>query len=251
MTMAFTTFPAKANGPMKWEDLSSLYHAGKYEEALEALLKSDQVNKTDSVYYYNLGTLYFRLGRVGTSIAYLEKANRLSSRDPEIKTNLEFARQFLSPKITAIQFEDPSTWTEVLADQGTRDDVQALCALFGLIALMLWSRTYLKTRSLKKVFTSTPGALASTTIALILGFNLLQLLYQSSQPGICTAKETVRSGPGNHYPDMAMIEEGMKVRVLGSPIQSTGEASQPETWQQVRYADDRIGWMKASSLLTI
>jgi hypothetical protein len=247
-----------------WQDLKNLYDSQNYEAALKELQAHPQEN---SHFYYNLGTIHYRLGHPGTAVAYLEKANRLAPYDPDIQYNLTLAKSVLSDSIGLSQLDPASTWTEQLADRVSLDEVRATLGLLGLIVVLLWTRAYLKTRNLKKVFIQPAGFLGLLGFGLTVGVYGVQRLGSSCPPAICLEKQSIRSGPGQQFMELAQTIPGAKLRLLGASAPAaqptstpsalvTGDPTQPsspssEIWQQVRYSPDGIGWIKSSSLLML
>src|SRR5262245_20194824 len=68
----------------------ALYDQGKYQEALDALQKNGVHTAAE---YYNAGNCLYKLGRVGQSLAYYEKAHNLAPRNSDIQYNLELAEE--------------------------------------------------------------------------------------------------------------------------------------------------------------
>src|SRR4051794_30006915 len=77
----------------RWPEVQALFEAGKLEEAFQLL--SAQPSGNDPIYFYNLGTIAYRLGKTGAALGYFEKANRLKRHDPDIHQNLELTRSDL------------------------------------------------------------------------------------------------------------------------------------------------------------
>src|SRR4051812_6798585 len=78
-----------------WPEVQKLVQAGRLEDAFQAFQSSPENN---AAHYFDLGTLAFQLGKLGPSVAYLERASRLSPHDPDIHHNLEVARAELGKK---------------------------------------------------------------------------------------------------------------------------------------------------------
>ncbi len=78
---------------------NGLYTEGKYQEAIDQYSKILANGQHSSELYYNLGNASFREGRLGLAIINYIRASRLDPRDDDIRTNLEFARQFVVDKI--------------------------------------------------------------------------------------------------------------------------------------------------------
>jgi tetratricopeptide (TPR) repeat protein len=227
----------------RWGTAKTFYDQKDYSAALQELLKDPG---GDFTYFYNLGTLYTLVGKPGLAVAYLEKANRLHPHDPDIQYNLSLSRAHLSESIGPTHLDPASTWTEQLADRISLDEVRATLGLIGFIVVAFWIRAYLQTRNLRKVLAQPSGFLGLLGFAITLSLYGIQRWASSYPPAICIESQVIRSGPGNHYLDLSHAEVGTKVRILGSSLQGNNEI-----WEQVRYSDDGIGWIKSSSLLLL
>ena len=243
-----------------WQEVHSLYQAGKLEEALRALMSQPQTERP--AFYYNIGTLYLRLGKAGRSVAYLEKANRMRPHDTSILHNLQIARAAVSQTVGSDRMDPASNWLEGLADRVSLEEVRGTLGLLGLILSMIWIRRYLKTRDIKRTLLH-PGSLF-----ILAGFTVTATLYAAQRfseihpPAVCLDRETVRSGPGEHFLELAQVEAGSKLRLLGPTAEGSANsgsgapapAASPATselWRQIRYSTDGIGWVRASSLLLL
>lgn len=245
-----------------WLEAKNLYDQKQYSQALAYLQAHPHES---SSFYYNLGTVAYRMGLLGRAVAYLEKGNRIGSHDPDVQYNLSVVRLALTQQLGA-EFLDPSsTWWEKLADRVTLEQARATLGLMGLILVLLWIRAYVTSASLRKTFLNSAALLGLFCFAITSAVYGIQRLAEGSPPAICLEKDSVRSGPGSQYMELARIEAGSKVRLLGSsvadtvtnPSASSGQSAQmalennPEIWKQVRYSSDGVGWIRAASLLTL
>jgi hypothetical protein len=272
--------------------IQELARAGKMEQAYELLLERPERNAVDD---YNLGTLALRTGHLGASVAYLEKANYLKRHDPDFMHNLEIARASLVRTLGSESKLDPaSTWTEKLADHVSLEELRGVLGLLALAVSLLWIRVYLRvrgvrgTRDFKKCLLD-PGSLTGLlTLGLVLGLYFLEREAGARPPVVLLSHVSVRSGPGNEFVQVAEIDAGVKLRMLGSakaslagepvlagapsfvlgqaapagepspaapatPAASAAEAPlhANEAWLQVRYSSEEIGWIPASAALVI
>ncbi len=237
----------------EWQDTKALYDSGKYEEALQTLQKNP---RSDFSYNYNLGTIYFRMGQLGSAVAYLEKANRNHPHDPDIQFNLSVAKSALGRSIGADHLDPSSNGFEQIADRISLDEVRAILGLLGMIVVLLWIRVYLNTRNIQMTFLQPAGLLVLLGFSMTFGIYAIQRYTADHPSAICLEKGMIRSGPGDNYIELAQTEAGSKLRLLGPSASDQNHSNPiaskpPEVWQQVRYSVDGIGWIKASHLLVL
>lgn len=242
----------------EWEGAKNLFDSQRFQEALQALQEKPLESPN---YYYNLGTVYYKLTQIGPAIAYLEKANRLRPRDSDIQHNLSIARTVLGQAIGVDKMDPASNALEQLADQISLDEVRALMGFFGMAFLLVWLRAYLTTRSIRKVFTTPLGNIGLAGLILTSCIFGLEKWSSTTPPAISIQRHSVRSGPGEHYSELAKLEPGSKVRLLSTSTESSTDLpgtansgktqAEPVTWQQVRFTQQGVGWVKISSLLVL
>jgi tetratricopeptide (TPR) repeat protein len=245
----------------EWQNAKKHYEAGNLEDALQELQSR---SREDAHYFYNVGTIYYRLGKTGLAVAYLEKANRINPHEPDIQFNLAMARSTLANFIGTDRLDPASTWTEQLADHISLDEVRGTLGLFGLAVVLLWIRAYLKSRNLRQMLIQPAGILGLLVFGITLGIYGVQRWAANSPLAVCLEHQTIRSGPGAHYMELFRAEAGSKLRILGPAMTSnlsasdiasgnptSGSIENPEIWRQVRYSSDGIGWIKSSSLLVL
>ncbi|MEO5971220.1 MAG: hypothetical protein ABIQ95_14930 [Bdellovibrionia bacterium] len=239
-----------------WETARNLYDSQRFQDALEAL----QTKPLDNAnYYYNLGTIQYKLTQLGPAIAHLEKANRLRPHDSDIRYNLSLARSVLGQAIGADKLDPASNALEQLADQVSLDEVRFLLGLLGMLVLLAWLRAYLNTRSIRKMFMTPLGNIGLAGFILTTCIFGLQKWASTAPPAVSIQRHSVRSGPGERYSELARLEAGTKLRLLPTSTESSTELStnlqgsqeKRDTWQQVRYSHEGIGWVKISSLLVL
>ena len=227
-----------------WQEARALYDGGKFDEAAKSLVAHPAET---AAFYFNLGTVYYRLGRLGNGVAYLEKSNHLMPHDPSIRQNLKLAREGLAKTIGAEKLDPASTWSETLADRISLEEVRATLGLFGCVLALLWIRFYLPSRDLKRTLLQ-PAALCC-----LIAFIITASLYAAERTAedrpaaVVLEPQTIRSGPGDQYLDLGRVEAGTKIRALG-PV---GTEAGGVPWKQVRYSQEGIGWVRSSSLLLL
>lgn len=234
-----------------WQEAKAHYDSQRFEEALKAFQEHPQEN---AAYHYNLGAVYYRLNKSGASLAHLEKANRMLPRDPDIQYNLSLVRNTLNQSLGADKLDPASSWVEALSDKLVRDEVLTIVSLLGFITILLWIRAFLNTQDLKKTLLNRYALISMVGFWISTGVFFVQRWGESYPPAISLQKQPIRSGPGNQFLELAQTEAGSKLRILGPVSNTIAENSQstaenPESWRQVRFSRDGIGWVKTSTLL--
>lgn len=75
------------------------YNEKKYKDALEIYKKLESEGYYSSDFYYNMGNIYYRLGKLGYAILYFEKAARLAPANEYIRHNLSVCYSKTTDKV--------------------------------------------------------------------------------------------------------------------------------------------------------
>lgn len=252
--------------PQGWPQVNQLIQAGNLDQAYQVLLAHPEGG---AVYYYDLGTLAFRLGRIGPAVAYLEKANRFQPHDPDIQQNLKIARDSLSRAIGTDLLDPASSGPERLVDPVAMKEIRGALGLISLILALYWTLSLLKGRPLRRAFLSPSSQLGLLALVLVVGLYAMKREARDHPAAVSLNRETVRSGPGESFSDLGRVDAGAKVRLLGrrsmasSPEREDEDllkmglgadpppASGSESWLQVRFASDEVGWLPESDLVIL
>jgi tetratricopeptide (TPR) repeat protein len=216
-----------------FDKANKLYEQGKFAEAAasyEKLLQSGQV--ADAV-YFNLGNAFFKGGHIGRAIAAYQQAQRIAPRDPDVRANLQFARnQVQGPTLLP---EGISRWLSKLSlNEWTWLSAGAVWLWFILLTFAQW-RPVLKP-SLK------PYVLWGGLVALGLCACFAASFYSDrlARRAIVVAQETVvRQAPLDESQSAFTLHDGAELQVL----------DQKDQWLQVQADQKRIGWVRKDALL--
>jgi tetratricopeptide (TPR) repeat protein len=230
----------------EWQEAKAFYDTQKFQEALQSL--ENRPNETFS-YYYNLGTIYYQLGRIGPSVAFLTKANRLRPHDADIKHNLSIAVASLSRSIGEERLDPASTWLEDFGDRASGEEAKTALGLMCILILLFWTRNYLRSRNLKSLFWHPTGWIGICIFLATIAVPVIQKWASTHPAAICLESQIVRSGPGDRFIELAQVPAGSKLRIIDgnnpeTPTKGTG-------WRQIRYSENEIGWVRASGLLVL
>lgn len=228
-----------------WQQARTLFDSGKYDEALHEFRSHPSES---AQYFHNIGTTYLKLSQPGQALAQLAKANHLRPHDPEIQHNLQLAQSALSRLIGVDHLDPASSGLETLADRVSFGEVRGALGLLGLIVAALWLRAYLRTRNLKRTLLQPSGFVGLIGFAITLSLYGAERLAEAHPPAFAMDRIVVRSGPGDQFAQLGQLEAGVKIRLLG-PTESITVGDQRQSWDQIRYSQDGIGWVPASSLL--
>lgn len=233
-----------------WQALRGPYDSGKYDEALHVLL-GVQPPPSDASYYYNLGTVYFRLGQAGRAVAHLEKARRITADaggiNADIQHNLDIAKGSLGKTIGVERLDPGAGLFDIVVERAQSVEVRTLAGAIVLLCLLLALRGALATGSRGASSSIIPFALGLTGFLLISVTQYSPGLLGVHECAVALDRHSIRSGPGGHFPQLNLIEAGTRLRLLGASISNPQNPS--ETWHQVRYSSDGIGWVQAADLI--
>ncbi len=230
----------------RWQQTRALYDSGKVKDAYANLLQQ-KVNT--GAYYYNMGTMAFKLDRFGESVAYLEKARSISPHDSDTQYNLRLARVALARSIGSEKLDPASTWLESIAEHISLDEVRAALGFLTFCLILLWTKAYSKSRNVRRTVTEPAGVISLVGLLICAGMYVAQRLAESHPPAVALEREIIRSGPGERFSELSRLEAGIKIRLLGTRTADSTPAS--ETWVQIRYSPDAIGWVRDKVILEL
>jgi tetratricopeptide (TPR) repeat protein len=211
---------------------NKFYEEKKYSEAAasyEAILEARQAS---AAVYFNLGNARFKSGQIGRAIASYRHALQLTPRDPDVKANLQFARN---------QVQGPTL-------RPTR-----LQRAFGLLSLNEWTGltagglwfTFLALAAIQ-IRPALRPSLRSLTLALggatlLLGIATITAKTQNStrDVAVVSARDVIiRNGPLSESQTSFTANDGAELRIL----------DRKDDWLQVTDGTRRVGWLKQSEV---
>ena len=76
-----------------FDQANKLYEEGKFSAAAEAYAKIIPAGNRSPAVLFNQGNAHFQAGQIGRAIAAYRSAGVMTPRDPDLRANLDFARQ--------------------------------------------------------------------------------------------------------------------------------------------------------------
>lgn len=220
---------------------NAAYKAGDYDAAAAGYQALVAAGFRSGPLHYNLGNALFKQGAVGRAVLNYERARRLSPRDPDVKANLQLARERLGVD-AATTFADEPRWVRLLVPLAFRANatelVVAASVAYTLTMLLLTVRLFL------------PGARkacgrAAMVTSLLLTVAASAAIVRLVNEQLRTAAVVVRPGdvpvrfePSENGTVHFTLSEGAIVR----------ELARRDGWHQVARGDGRRGWIEAGAL---
>jgi tetratricopeptide (TPR) repeat protein len=218
----------------QFEAANRLYEEKRFPEAVaayEAILAS---GRASTALYFNLGNARFKANRIGEAIAAYRQAARSTPRDPDVRANLQFARnQVQGPTLR------PGRWQKgfgtLSLNEWTGLGVAGVWLTFGLLTLAQLRP------ALQPSLRASTWAAGGATLLLLAG---LALAWAANRPGdvvVVIRKEVaVRNGPLEESQSAFTVHDGAELRVT----------DRKDDWLQVSDGTRRLGWLQRGDVAT-
>lgn len=236
----FPAVPAHAQVNGLFEKATAAYNAGEFQQAVTLYEEILSKNQHSAALYFNLGNAHYKLGEIAPSIYYYEKALLLDPNDPEIASNLRFARNMTLDAIQPLPQTDLKQFYDSLVFYFAQDT----WAYLGVAFMVLFVVGYVLFLALRAPNQKRVALIGGAVFLLCsLGSTAMAYLqhaaYQADQPAIVFDEEVAaRSEPNQRAKEAFLLHEGTKVMLLDTL----------DTWQKVKLADGQTGWLPLSSL---
>ena len=212
-----------------------LYEEGKFTEAVSAYEQLAHSGRVSAALYFNLGNAYFKSGQIGRAIAAYREAQQITPRDPDLRANLQFARnQTPGPTLS------PSRWQRWLArlnlNEWTLLAAGALWLWLLLLAVLQW-RPVLRPVLRTYVF-SLAGLGALLCVCVVAALREDRFTHIAI---VVTREATARYGPLAESPAAFTVHDGAELKVL----------DQKDEWLQVTAGPRRNGWLRRDQALLL
>ena len=220
------------NAAERFDAGNKLYEEGKFIEAASAYQSLAKSGQASAPVFFNLGNAWFKSGQIGQAIVAYRQAERVSPRDPDVRANLQFARnQVQGPTLR------PTFWQRVLGKLTLNEWTTLAASSFWVFLLLL---TLLQWRpALKPAFRNYVVVIGFVT-AVLCGC-LVAVLQQdhSHRNGIIITRDaTLRQGPLNESQPVLTLHDGAEVNVLDTK----------NDWLQVSPDSRRTGWVQRKEI---
>jgi tetratricopeptide (TPR) repeat protein len=216
-----------------FDSANKLYEEGKYAEAASAYETLVRSGQTSAALYFNLGNAFFKSGQIGRAIAAYRQAEQLTPRDPDLRANLQFARN-QTPSPTLL----PTRWQRWLGrltlNEWTLLAAGAVWLWLLLLAVLQWRPALRPTlRAYVLTLAVLAGLLVACTAAALRETRFVRTAI------VITGEAVVRYGPLAESPTAFTVHDGAELRVL----------DQKDEWLQVSTDPRRVGWLRRDQVM--
>jgi tetratricopeptide (TPR) repeat protein len=228
--------PSVLPGPgSDFDQANRLYEQGKYADAIAGYKKLLEAKHVSAAIYFNLGNAYFKSGEPGQAIVSYRLAQQLSPRDPDIRANLQFARDSIGSHAS-----DTGTWqrfTSVLTlNELTLTTFVLLWISFLFLGLGLirpaWKPDLRSFRNLAVFLFLVSGAwLGLVARTRLRGIPAVVIEHEAS----------VRYGPFAESQTFYTLRDGSELKIL----------NRKDDWLEVIDPDKRVGWVQSKEVLQL
>ena len=222
---------SRAESPAAAFDAANrLYEQGKFSEASAAYEKLLQSGRVSPALYYNLGNAYFKSGHMGRALLAYRQARELAPRDPDLRANLQFARnQVQGPTLAPDRLQ---AWLGHLTlNEWTLLAAACLWLWLLFLAVLQWRP------KLTPVLKHYATALAVLAVLFCVGASAALYQARSNSTAIVIVHDTnARQSPFDESPTAFTLHDGAEVRVL----------DEKDDWLQVGVDSRRAGWLRRS-----
>jgi len=214
----------------QFDTANKLYAQNKFAEAATAYEQIITNGTVATALYFNLGNAHFKAGQLGHAITAYRQAEELAPRDPDVRANVQFARNRVQgPRLSM------SMWRQKLGTLSAKEWVT-------LSTVAVWvTFTLLSARVLKPSLRVPlrPWTVVSIVGALLIIASAKLATAQSASPRtaiVITTDATVRNSPFDESPSAFTAHDGAELRVL----------DHKNDWLQVSDGGRNLGWIKRS-----
>mgnify|MGYP001966223540 CR=1 FL=1 len=217
---------------------NSLFHKGKYEEALKGYAQLIDHYPNNGHLYYNQGNVYLRLGQLGAALAAYRQALVYLPRHQDLKANLAYARSLTKDDILPLE---PHPLLRTLFFWHYSFNLIALGIAFLLINFIFWLtmllRLYWRQNELLRwsMFAS---------LLFVISFALSITIRHFAAPTIALV-----NAPEIEVYAANRVDSVVRFKLhAGSEVAVVAENN---NWLRIRISDTEQGWLEKDNVILV
>ena len=234
---------ARDNATALWDEANAAYIANDYASASAIYDSIEQSGMVSAKLYYNKAGALFKMGKIGESILYYSKAQRLAPSDADIAHNLGIANSHTRNRIEPIPDFFLKRWMRSLGTTMSGDG-WAMLSLILFAGMLAGTLLYLLPLGRRMRKTGFYGGMTALLL-LIFAFSFARrdwLETMNPSGGIVTSPSaTVKSSPDNSGKDLFLLYEGDRVRILDAM----------NGWNEITVVNGNRGWIRSGAVSMI
>lgn len=224
-----------------FDEGNMLFREGNFEEARMRYESVLDHGYESGALYYNLGSAYYRLDRLGMAMLNYLRAARLLPDDPEIAHSIEIVRARTRDRFSEVPTPVWTRWWNSVTQVVGLSlllwlGILSWLAGFGLVAYRLWSRD------------GNSRMWRAAVTLIVIGFALGAASFATSyvralspQAVVVAERAALREGPADTDRTVLSVHEGLVVHLLGSV----------EGWVHLRLPNGVTGYVHANEVSAI
>jgi tetratricopeptide (TPR) repeat protein len=211
----------------------------EFNEALAQYLQfADTITAPSAEINAVIADNFFQLNEYAWSILYAERALELDPRNSEIINHLSLTREKMGLEKPEAVF---SIWQKLLLNHlfAWGEKIEAFFWFFMITLFAITTVIWRPNQLIKKI------SLISSSISLLLLFNLLLTFYFSPIEGILISSTGYYREPDTKQPQLTLLPKraGTKMRILGADLQGS--------WLKVKDTEGLVGYIPATAIRII
>lgn len=211
------------------------YKSGDYATAVKGLEAIAAGGVRNGQLYYNLGNAHLKNNDLGRAILWYERALTLIPNDPDLRFNYEYARSLTKD----LQEGGPSPLTRILFFWAYELSARTIIVLALACNLIFWGLAIAwrltRRRALRHALLA--ALVPAVIFVLTAAYNFFEAAHHT-RAVVLPPAVAVRSGLEPTSTELFELHAGASVRVV----------RQMQNHVQIRFSEDKIGWIPAAAV---
>ncbi len=237
------SLPVRSDNNTMWEEANTAYYAGDFASAAALYDSIEHSGMVRAKLYYNKAGALFKMGKIGESILYYNKAQRLAPSDGDIAHNLAIASSYTRNRIEPVPEFFLKQWMRDFSTimSGNGWAWLSIVLFAGVLAGGLLFLLPIGRRARKAGFYGGLVALFLLVFAFSFARNGYRETVQPTGGVVTNPSAAVKSSPDNSGKDLFLLYEGDKVKVLDAM----------NGWSEIMVANGNRGWIRSAAVSVI